>query len=120
MEARTCDSIPFPYCPLTEPHALQSSILSDGYRSLAEGEDVEYEVGADQNGRPRAVNVSGPNGQPPKVTNINIRQQAVRGLQTSMFMSCTTQCSVAYAQQRLPIHLPLTMADSSTLVEYMH
>jgi len=44
----------------------QSSILSDGYRSLAEGEDVEFEVGSDQNGRPRAVNVSGPNGQPPQ------------------------------------------------------
>jgi cold shock CspA family protein len=44
----------------------QSSILTDGFRSLAEGEDVEFDVGQDPNGRPRAINVSGPNGQPPQ------------------------------------------------------
>ena len=42
-------------------------ILADGFRSLAEGEDVEFEVTEDQNGRLRAVNVSGPGGAQPKV-----------------------------------------------------
>lgn len=44
----------------------QSCILADGFRSLAEGEDVEFEVTEDNNGRLRAVNVSGPDGAQPK------------------------------------------------------
>eukprot|EP01012_Entosiphon_sulcatum_P046684 TRINITY_DN628_c0_g1_i1.p1 TRINITY_DN628_c0_g1~~TRINITY_DN628_c0_g1_i1.p1 ORF type:complete len:149 (-),score=4.17 TRINITY_DN628_c0_g1_i1:153-575(-) len=40
----------------------QSAIHSEGYRSLAEGEAVEFEVTKDENGRAKAANVTGPNG----------------------------------------------------------
>ena len=49
-------------------YVMQSCILADGFRSLAEGEDVEFEVTEDNNGRLRAVNVSGPGGAQPKVS----------------------------------------------------
>lgn len=39
----------------------QTSIYSDGFRSLAEGEEVEYRV-IDENNRQKAVDVTGPDG----------------------------------------------------------
>lgn len=40
----------------------QSSIKSEGYRSLAEGEQVEFEIDTGDDGRTKAVDVSGPDG----------------------------------------------------------
>ncbi|OVA19849.1 zinc finger protein [Macleaya cordata] len=40
----------------------QSSIKSDGYRSLAEGEQVEFLIESGDDGRTKAVDVSGPDG----------------------------------------------------------
>ncbi|GAU35682.1 hypothetical protein TSUD_162540 [Trifolium subterraneum] len=40
----------------------QSEIQTNGFRSLAEGESVEYQIEIDNNGRSRAVSVTGPNG----------------------------------------------------------
>lgn len=40
----------------------QSSIKSDGYRSLSEGEAVEYVVSEGDDGRTKAVDVTGPDG----------------------------------------------------------
>ena len=40
----------------------QTQIHAQGFRSLAEGEDVEFEVDIDPNGRPRAIAVTGPDG----------------------------------------------------------
>eukprot|EP01056_Protomagalhaensia_sp_Gyna25_P001532 Protomagalhaensia_sp_Gyna_25__1531@NODE_1788_length_1538_cov_956_517011_g1466_i0_p1_GENE_NODE_1788_length_1538_cov_956_517011_g1466_i0NODE_1788_length_1538_cov_956_517011_g1466_i0_p1_ORF_typecomplete_len184_score37_83CSD/PF00313_22/3_8e25OB_RNB/PF08206_11/0_0047_NODE_1788_length_1538_cov_956_517011_g1466_i053604 len=40
----------------------QQSILAEGFRSLDDGEEVEYEVETDANRRKRAVNVTGPGG----------------------------------------------------------
>ncbi|KAF5192072.1 Cold shock protein [Thalictrum thalictroides] len=40
----------------------QSSIRSDGYRSLAEGETVEFQIEHSDDGRTKAVDVSGPDG----------------------------------------------------------
>lgn len=40
----------------------QTSIYAQGFRSLAEGEPVEFEAEPDQQGRPNARNVTGPNG----------------------------------------------------------
>ena len=42
----------------------QTAIHAKGFRSLADGESVEYEIGDDQRtGKKVAVNVSGPNGE---------------------------------------------------------
>ena len=41
----------------------QTAIFSQGFRSLAEGEEVEFEVGEDTSkGKKFATNVTGPNG----------------------------------------------------------
>mmetsp|Transcript_32502 Transcript_32502/g.64443 ORF Transcript_32502/g.64443 Transcript_32502/m.64443 type:complete len:121 (-) Transcript_32502:169-531(-) len=42
----------------------QTSIQTDGFRSLAEGENVEFETVNDDNGRSKAVDVTGPGGEP--------------------------------------------------------
>ncbi|PNY13392.1 glycine-rich protein 2b-like [Trifolium pratense] len=40
----------------------QSQIQADGFRSLAEGETVEYQIESDNDGRLKTVSVTGPNG----------------------------------------------------------
>lgn len=42
----------------------QQCILADGFRSLREGEKVEYKVQTDEKGRKKAVSISGPGGVP--------------------------------------------------------
>ncbi|CAM8945105.1 unnamed protein product [Rhodiola kirilowii] len=42
----------------------QSSIQSDGFRSLADGETVEFGVESGNDGRTKAVDVTGPDGAP--------------------------------------------------------
>jgi len=44
----------------------QTSIKTDGFRSLAEGEAVEFIVEAGDDGRTKAIDVTGPNGAPPQ------------------------------------------------------
>merc|ERR1712184_228452 len=41
----------------------QTAISADGFRSLAEGEELEYTVEQGADGRLKASNVSGPNGK---------------------------------------------------------
>jgi hypothetical protein len=41
---------------------LQTNIVADGFRSLAEGEKVEFVVEASPDGRTKAIEVSGPAG----------------------------------------------------------
>lgn len=45
----------------------QSTIHAEGFRSLREGESVEYDLAMGEDGRYKAVNVTGPNGYPPQV-----------------------------------------------------
>ena len=55
---------------LTAEHLLlilQSSIQAEGFRSLREGEEVEYEVEEGPDGRTKAINVTGPGGAAPQV-----------------------------------------------------
>lgn len=40
----------------------QTQIKSEGFRSLNQNEEVEYEIETDDNGKKKAINVSGPNG----------------------------------------------------------
>lgn len=47
--------------------SLQSSIRAEGFRSLREGEDVEFDVEPGEDGRNKAVNVTGPSGAAPLV-----------------------------------------------------
>ncbi len=48
---------------------LQTSIRAEGFRSLREGEPVEFDVEPGEDGRNKAINVSGPGGAPPLVNN---------------------------------------------------
>ena len=45
----------------------QTSIITEGFRSLAEGEPVEFYVESGDDGRTKAVQVTGPAGAPPQV-----------------------------------------------------
>jgi protein lin-28 len=49
------------------PDRPQSSIHAEGFRSLREGEEVEYEVEEGPDGRTKAINVTGPGGAAPQV-----------------------------------------------------
>jgi len=44
----------------------QTAIVSEGFRSLREGEPVEFFVETSDDGRQKAVNVTGPNGAAPE------------------------------------------------------
>eukprot|EP00210_Caulerpa_lentillifera_P009395 g8957.t1 len=44
----------------------QTNIQAQGFRSLREGESVEFEIARGQDGRTRAVNVTGPDGAEPQ------------------------------------------------------
>ena len=55
------------FLPFRPPLFLQTSIQTEGFRSLAEGEPVEYYLEAGDDGRTKAVSVTGPNGAPPQV-----------------------------------------------------
>lgn len=46
----------------TDVFVHQTNIQMEGFRSLADGENVEYVVQIDDNGRKKAVSVTGPNG----------------------------------------------------------
>lgn len=41
----------------------QTAIRTEGFRSLADGESVEYRVDVDASGRKKAVHVTGPDGE---------------------------------------------------------
>ena len=41
----------------------QTSIVADGFRSLADGEEVEFKVIEDQSGKTKAIDVTGPGGE---------------------------------------------------------
>ena len=45
----------------------QSSIAAEGFRSLRENEPVEFNVEEGEDGRTKAVHVTGPDGAPPQV-----------------------------------------------------
>jgi hypothetical protein len=49
----------------------QTSIITEGFRSLGEGEEVEFYVETGDDGRTKAVQVTGPNGAPPVVRQPN-------------------------------------------------
>jgi cold shock CspA family protein len=52
----------------------QSNIHSKGFRSLAEGEEVEFDIETDsQRGKSFAINVTGPNGDYVIGSNLNRR-----------------------------------------------
>lgn len=46
---------------------MQTSIEAEGFRSLREGEEVEYDVEEGPDGRTKAVKVTGPGGAAPQV-----------------------------------------------------
>lgn len=46
---------------------VQTSIEAEGFRSLREGEDVEFDVEESPDGRTKAVKVTGPEGAAPQV-----------------------------------------------------
>ena len=64
---------------------VQTSIITEGFRSLAEGEQVEFFVESGDDGRTKAVQVTGPSGAPPQVLEVrrwpvNICKTCVRSV----------------------------------------
>lgn len=56
---------------------LQSSIDAEGFRSLRENEPVEFVVETSEDGRTKAVNVTGPDGAPPQVSHRPIQYSII-------------------------------------------
>ncbi|XP_026192051.1 glycine-rich protein 2 [Cyclospora cayetanensis] len=50
----------------TDLFVHQTEIKADGFRNLSEGEEVEFQVQAGEDGRKKAVRVTGPGGAPVK------------------------------------------------------
>ena len=50
----------------------QTNIVTDGFRSLAEGEQVEFVVDQSDDGRPKAIEVTGPGGANPQVCGVRL------------------------------------------------
>lgn len=46
----------------TDVFVHQTNIIAEGFRSLADGEKVEFETETDDTGRSKAINVTGPDG----------------------------------------------------------
>ena len=61
---------------------MQSSIHADGFRSLAEGEVVEFSVETGDDGRTKAVDVTGPEGNPVQVCIYASHQLKIKPLMT--------------------------------------
>ena len=58
-----------PACsPAPAPPLVQSNIDTGGYRSLREGEEVEFELVVGENGKKKAFHVTGPGGEAPLVS----------------------------------------------------
>ena len=51
---------------------LQTTIEAEGFRSLREGEDVEFVIEPSDDNRFKAVSVTGPGGAPPQVQAQNL------------------------------------------------
>ena len=53
---------------------LQTTIEAEGFRSLREGEEVEFVIEPSEDNRFKAVKVTGPGGAPPQVQQGNAHQ----------------------------------------------
>lgn len=49
---------------------LQTTIEAEGFRSLREGEEVEFVIEPSEDNRFKAIKVTGPGGAPPQVQSI--------------------------------------------------
>ena len=80
---------------------LQTAIQSDGFRSLADGEEVEFFIETSDDGRQKAVQVSGPGGANVKVGGWPFKKGGGRwcgfkaGWRRLCFWAC---CSVMYSE----------------------
>jgi hypothetical protein len=76
---------------------LQTSIITDGFRSLAEGEQVEFYVESGDDGLTKAVQVTGPGGAPPQVFQIKLLRCArtLRLLPPLWTDSCLAHCDTS-------------------------
>lgn len=68
-----------------------SAITGEGFKTLTEGEQVEFDVVVDDTGRRKAINVTGPNGCPVKGDGGQQQQQFYGGGRGKR------ECGVIYA-----------------------
>ena len=76
----------------------QTNIIADGFRSLGEGETVEFVVETSSDGRGKAVEVSGPNGVPVQVLLAHplscLRQSRTRAHDSRAIGAEITECEI--------------------------
>ena len=73
----------------------QSEIVCSGYRLLIDGEDVEYSVTADSEGRPRAMHVTGPGGGDVRVVEIRGQREKKEEWAKSLYLILFIEKEVA-------------------------
>ena len=99
---------------------LQTSINVEGFRSLREGEPVEYDLDVSEDGRAKAMNVTGPKGQPPLVcTSQDLIKHAFISLNSLKYMWYQAGVSLArrvgkFAKCAVQLAIDLQIAKHSS------
>jgi hypothetical protein len=82
--------------------SLQSNIETTGYRSLKEGEEVEFDLVVADDGKKKAFRVTGPDGAPPQVCRQSWRAGQGSAEQTAAAGTFrTSNCFAGQAQMRV-------------------
>ena len=83
----------------------QTAIIADGFRSLREGEAVEFFIENSEDGRSKAVQVTGPNGAQPQVRRRRVMARGLMHERARLVGPCNTNVllsSVAKIHHRHP------------------
>ena len=101
---------------LDEQHLClsQSTIRTEGFRSLREGERVDFDLEKGDDGRNKAVNVTGPDGAPPQVDLLMLTHSAVMHVSVCPSVNRVDLPFVHTPVQDLDFHLRLQVASIQT------
>lgn len=81
---------------------MQTTIEAEGFRSLREGEEVEFVIEPSEDNRFKAVKVTGPDGAPPQVQQDDTHHKTVKPVQLSKAQTASESMPAMYTNNYLP------------------